>query len=46
MLQIVMGVTEFKASPRHLNFLKQLKVTIEMDLELWNLIVELKELLF
>ena len=25
-----MGVTEFKTSPRHLNFLKQLKKTIEM----------------
>ena len=30
MLQIVMRVTESKPSPRHLNFLKQLKKTTEV----------------
>ena len=30
MLQTVMGVTESKTSPRHLNYLKQLKKTTEM----------------
>ena len=30
MLQIVMGVTESKTSPRHLNFLKQLKETTDL----------------
>ena len=31
MLQIVIGVTESKTSPRHLNFLKQLKKTTDSE---------------
>ena len=40
MLQIVIGVTESKTSPRHLNFLKQLKKTTEVLLLLRVLVLD------